>query len=112
MLAVGTPKSDPKDLEPQKKYEAIATNFFDSFKIIPPLEADLTATWTEFSSADGKYRIQFPGAPWQFSSEINCTPAHPEKCLYRVPGTKTDMDVNVYHGSIADLKVKWPFKQE
>lgn len=49
---------------------------------------------------------------WQFSSEINCLPAHPEKCLYRVPGTKTDMDVNVYRGSVADLKVKWPFKQE
>lgn len=60
----------------------------------------------------------FPGGVWstytlwQFSSEINCTPAHPEKCLYRVPGTKTDMDVNVYHGSVADLKAKWPFKQE
>jgi len=49
---------------------------------------------------------------WQFSSEINCTAAHPEKCLYRVPGTKTDMDVNVYRGSVADLKAKWPFKQQ
>lgn len=49
---------------------------------------------------------------WQFSSEINCSAAHPEKCLYRVPGTKTDMDVNVYRGSIADLKARWPFKQE
>jgi len=49
---------------------------------------------------------------WQFSSEINCTAAHPEKCLYRVPGTKTDMDVNVYRGSVADLKANWPFKQE
>lgn len=58
-----------------------------------------TATWNTYTL-------------WQFSSEINCTPAHPENCLYRVSGTKTDMDVNVYHGSIADLKVKWPFKQE
>jgi GH25 family lysozyme M1 (1,4-beta-N-acetylmuramidase) len=49
---------------------------------------------------------------WQFSSEINCTTAHPERCLYRVPGTKTDMDVNVYRGSVADLKAKWPFRQE
>jgi lysozyme len=46
---------------------------------------------------------------WQFSSEINCVAAHPENCLYRVPGTKTDMDVNVYRGSVADLKAKWPF---
>ena len=49
---------------------------------------------------------------WQFSSEINCAAAHPENCLYRVLGTKTDMDVNVYRGSVADLKAKWPFKQE
>jgi len=58
-----------------------------------------TATW-------GTYTL------WQFSSEINCTPAQPEKCLYRVPGTETDMDVNVYRGTVADLKAKWPFKQE
>jgi GH25 family lysozyme M1 (1,4-beta-N-acetylmuramidase) len=58
-----------------------------------------TATWATYTL-------------WQFSSEINCTPAHPEKCLYRVPGTKTDMDVNVYRGSVADLKASWPFKQE
>lgn len=67
VISVGTPKGDPKDVEIQKKYEALATNFFDSFKIIPPLEADLTATWKEFSSAEGKYRIQFPGAPFRLS---------------------------------------------
>ena len=49
---------------------------------------------------------------WQFSSEINCTPAHPEKCLYRVPGTRTDMDVNVYNGSLEALRRDWPFKRE
>lgn len=58
-----------------------------------------TATWDTYTL-------------WQFSSEINCAAAHPESCLYRVPGTKTDMDVNVYRGSVADLKSKWPFKQE
>jgi GH25 family lysozyme M1 (1,4-beta-N-acetylmuramidase) len=58
-----------------------------------------TATWDTYTL-------------WQFSSEINCKPAHPEDCLYRVPGTKTDMDVNVYRGSVAGLKAKWPFKQE
>jgi lysozyme len=58
-----------------------------------------TATWNTYTL-------------WQFSSEINCAALHPEGCLYRVPGTKTDMDVNVYGGSVADLKSKWPFKQE
>jgi lysozyme len=39
---------------------------------------------------------------WQFSSEINCTPTTPT-CLYRVPGTGRDMDVNVFNGSEAEL---------
>jgi lysozyme len=34
---------------------------------------------------------------WQFSSEINCSPA--SDCWYRVPGTATDMDVNVFRGN-------------
>ncbi len=42
---------------------------------------------------------------WQFSSEINCKPSKP--CLYRVPGTQHDMDVNVYNGSIDELRRKW-----
>lgn len=49
---------------------------------------------------------------WQFSSEINCRPAAPDNCLYRVPGTRTDMDVNVYRGTVEELKAKWPFKIE
>ena len=49
---------------------------------------------------------------WQFSSEINCKPAHPENCLHRVPGTRTDMDINVYRGTIEELKANWPFKRE
>jgi len=47
---------------------------------------------------------------WQFSCEINCTAAALERCLIRVPGTQTDMDVNVYHGTVAELKAKWPFR--
>lgn len=47
---------------------------------------------------------------WQFSSEINCTPADLERCLFRVPGTQTDMDVNVYRGTVEELKAKWPFR--
>jgi GH25 family lysozyme M1 (1,4-beta-N-acetylmuramidase) len=39
---------------------------------------------------------------WQFSSEINCKPG--ETCLYRVPGTAEDMDVNVFRGTETDLR--------
>jgi hypothetical protein len=46
---------------------------------------------------------------WQFSSEINCKPDHPEDCLYRVPGTQSDMDVNVYRGTVDELRANWPF---
>ena len=47
---------------------------------------------------------------WQFSSEINCEPAQPERCPFRVPGTQTDMDVNVYRGTVEELKANWPFR--
>ena len=70
MLIVGTPKGDPKNPQVLENYEKLATSFFDSFKITPPLEADLTATWKEFSSTAGKYRIQFPGAPFQRSFDL------------------------------------------
>ncbi|MHC8349765.1 glycoside hydrolase family 25 protein [Pseudomonas sp. RT4P38] len=43
---------------------------------------------------------------WQFSSEINCKPG--KACLYRVPGTSADMDINVFNGSAQELKAKWP----
>lgn len=43
---------------------------------------------------------------WQFSSEINCKTQN--KCLYNVPGTRFDMDINVYNGSIQQLREKWP----
>ena len=42
---------------------------------------------------------------WQFSSEINCKPNR--KCLYKVPGTSSDMDINVYQGTANELKEKW-----
>ena len=54
-------------MEAQKNYDKLANSFFDSFKITPLLEADLTTTWKEFSSTEGKYRIQFPGTPFQWS---------------------------------------------
>ena len=46
---------------------------------------------------------------WQFSSELNCNRADRDACLYTVPGTEYDMDVDVYNGTIEELKSKWPF---
>lgn len=43
---------------------------------------------------------------WQFASEINCKP--PMTCPYRVPGTRYDMDLNVYFGSEQQLRAAWP----
>lgn len=42
---------------------------------------------------------------WQFSSEINCTKTG--TCLYNVPGTAFDMDVNVFNGNKEALKAVW-----
>lgn len=42
---------------------------------------------------------------WQFSCELNCEKTG--ECWYNVPGTAFDMDINVYNGSIAELKAKW-----
>ncbi len=42
---------------------------------------------------------------WQFSSEINCSKTG--SCLYNVPGTASDMDINVYYGSKAALTYEW-----
>jgi lysozyme len=48
---------------------------------------------------------------WQFSSEINCDPANRAACLYTVPGTAYDMDVDVYNGTVEELRKKWPFSK-
>ena len=39
---------------------------------------------------------------WQFSSELNCSAG--QTCAYRVPGTASDMDVNVFNGTAAQLR--------
>jgi lysozyme len=44
---------------------------------------------------------------WQFSSELNCNPS-PGACPYRVPGTNSDMDLNVFYGSEQKLRASWP----
>ena len=45
---------------------------------------------------------------WQFSSEQNCSPANRSACRYTVPGTEYDMDLDVYNGTIEELRSKWP----
>lgn len=42
---------------------------------------------------------------WQFSSEINCS--RTGSCLYNVPGTRFDMDVNVFYGDPGELSSRW-----
>lgn len=49
---------------------------------------------------------------WQFSSEMNCTAADRIGCLYTVPGTEFDMDVNVFNGTIDELRKGWPFPEK
>lgn len=44
---------------------------------------------------------------WQFSCEINCKKQG--ECPYNVPGTRFDMDINVYNGTKEELRKKWPF---
>lgn len=41
---------------------------------------------------------------WQFSSSVNCSA---QKCPYRVPGTGTDIDVNVAGVGLEELKRVW-----
>src|SRR6185436_6345056 len=49
---------------------------------------------------------------WQFSSEVNCSPADRAQCLYTVPGTEYDMDVDVFNGTIDELRKGWPFAEK
>ena len=41
---------------------------------------------------------------WQFSCEMNCNAADRSNCLYTVPGTEYDMDVDVFNGTVEELK--------
>ena len=93
VLGVGTPKGDPKNVAEQELYEKAANSFFDSFKMIPPLEADLTTTWKEFSPTEGNYRIQFPGAPFRLSLALESlrTPSSLQVASYNSSGQYTVM---------------------
>ena len=46
---------------------------------------------------------------WQFSSELNCSAQG--VCLYNVPGTRFDMDVNVFFGTPKELEAQWPLSR-
>lgn len=43
---------------------------------------------------------------WQFSAHPNC---NKRRCLYRVPGTEPNIDVNISKLSIAEFEKAWPF---
>lgn len=48
---------------------------------------------------------------WQFASEINCPSKRKLPCALTkpIPGTDYNMDVNIFYGSVDELKKKWPF---
>ena len=70
-----------------------------------------------FNRADlwyARFRPDIPNFPkgmwdtyfmWQFSSEINCN--RTGKCLYNVPGTRYDIDVNVFNGTRDEPETRW-----
>ena len=63
-----------------------------------------TPLWiTNFRSQLGRQnrRVWSDYTLWQFSSERNCNARQP--CLYRAPGTRTDMDLSVFNGDPARL---------
>ena len=74
------------------------------FSQTPLWYARFRRTVTDFSSTTWKtYTL------WQFSSEMNCVAADRNACLYTVPGTEYDMDVDVYNGTVEELRSRWPF---
>jgi len=86
--------------------KAIATHYGanDVFAKTPLWYARFKRTVTDFPAGTWKtYTL------WQFSSEMNCKAGDRDSCLYTVPGTEYDMDVDVYNGTVEELKSKWPF---
>ena len=76
VFGVGSPKRP----DAQAQYEKLATTFFDSFKLMNPLEADLTGDWKEFSSIEGKFKIKFPGIPYQAPLQLS------QELIFQVAG--------------------------
>src|SRR5215208_6080435 len=67
VVGAGTPKKKPEVIDATNDYEALATSFMDSFKLISSLEADVSGAWKEFSSGEGRFKVQFPGTPVESS---------------------------------------------
>ena len=45
---------------------------------------------------------------WQFASELRHGP-QPASAFFPIPGTSPDIDVNVFNGTLAELRSAWPF---
>ncbi len=129
LIALDLESTDPKDMsldearvfikrikEKTGRYPFVYANNEVTKAISEQSGADDVFTKTRLWYARFKRNVtDFPAATWktytiwQFSSEQNCTPANRSACLYTVPGTEYDMDVDVYNGTIAELRSKWPF---
>jgi GH25 family lysozyme M1 (1,4-beta-N-acetylmuramidase) len=74
----------------------ISASFRDSvFRNMPLWYARFKANVTDFPSGTwASYTL------WQFSSEI--------LAQMPIPGTKPDMDINVFNGTVEELKAAWP----
>lgn len=90
------------------RYPAVYTNFSTYKFISQHYKSDSifskTPLWiARFRNVLGMddFKIWKDYTIWQFQSEINCKAG--EACLRRVPGTASDMDVNVFRGSAEDL---------
>ena len=103
-------------LEISRKYKKTSV-----FSQIPLWYARFKSTVTDFPKDTwATYAI------WQFASEINCavdTNLDPNKekwdcnqtrpsCPYKVAGADRCMDVNVYYGTVEDLKRNFPFTKK
>jgi hypothetical protein len=84
---------------------------------VPDDEFAKTPLWYARYRADFDISMFFPTplwptyTLWQFASEINC-PSKPRLgCPLRapIPGTDYQMDVNIYYGTVEELRSKWPF---
>jgi len=91
------------------RYPLFYTNF-STYKVVstsygPDSVFAKTPLWiARFRNSHGmsNFRVWSDYTVWQFQSELNCKVG--QTCLRRVPGTASDMDVNIYRGTEEDLK--------
>ena len=101
------------------RYPLVYANKLVTQAISVELGADNVFTKTPLWYAHFKSSVtDFPSGTWstytlwQFSSEINCKADDRSACLYTVPGTEYDMDVDVYNGTVEELRARWPFDEK